>query len=164
MNLRCNQSFKVPVISEPSIPVNSKMVKNSLGISVPSFFKCPISLDIMTSPVSLSTGVTYDRSSIQQWLDEGNNTCPATMQVLESKDVIPNYTLRRLIQVWSTSNPIPTGSNSETSSQSFNQSEPRLGVHDVGKILEGIRNGVTESETLKILVRFALNRRRIRRS
>lgn len=155
MNLRYNQNFKIPVINEPSIPVNSKMVKNSLGLTVPSFFKCPISLDIMTSPVSLSTGVTYDRSSIQQWLDEGNNTCPATMQVLESKDVIPNYTLRRLIQVWSTSNPTPLGSNSETSSQSFNQSEPRIGVHDVGNILEGIRNGVADSETLKILVRYA---------
>ncbi|GLJ55862.1 hypothetical protein SUGI_1199490 [Cryptomeria japonica] len=72
--------------------------RQDLYITVPSFFKCPISLDIMKSPVSLSTGVTYDRCSIQKWLDEGHNTCPATMQVLESKEIIPNYTLRRLIQ------------------------------------------------------------------
>lgn len=79
------------------------MVKDDLYITVPSFFKCPISLDVMKSPVSLSTGVTYDRATIQRWLDGGNNTCPATMQVLQSKELIPNHTLHRLIQIWSDS-------------------------------------------------------------
>ncbi|KAA8531035.1 hypothetical protein F0562_005744 [Nyssa sinensis] len=65
------------------------MVRDDLYITVPSFFKCPISLDVMKSPVSLCTGVTYDRSSIQRWLDSGNNTCPATMQVLQNKDLRP---------------------------------------------------------------------------
>ncbi|XP_015057134.1 U-box domain-containing protein 27-like [Solanum pennellii] len=79
------------------------MRKDDLYITVPSFFRCPISLDVMKSPVSLCTGVTYDRSSIQRWLDSGNNTCPATMQVLQTKDLVPNYTLQRLIQIWSES-------------------------------------------------------------
>lgn len=72
-------------------------------ITVPSFFRCPISLDVMKSPVSLCTGVTYDRSSIQRWLDNGNNTCPATMQVLQNKEFVPNRTLQRLIQIWADS-------------------------------------------------------------
>ncbi|KAJ0238351.1 U-box domain-containing protein 29 [Hirschfeldia incana] len=72
-------------------------------ITVPSFFKCPISLDVMRSPVSLCTGVTYDRPSIQRWLDGGNNTCPATMQILRTKDLVPNLTLQRLIKAWSDS-------------------------------------------------------------
>lgn len=79
------------------------MVRDDLFITVPSLFRCPISLDVMKSPVSLCTGVTYDRSSIQRWLDNGNNTCPATMQVLHSKDFVPNHTLQRLIQIWSNS-------------------------------------------------------------
>ncbi|CAI0428355.1 unnamed protein product [Linum tenue] len=79
------------------------MVRDDLYITVPSFFRCPISLDVMKSPVSLSTGVTYDRSSIQRWLDSGNNTCPATMQVLETKEFVPNDNLHRLIQIWSNS-------------------------------------------------------------
>ncbi|XP_010245268.1 PREDICTED: U-box domain-containing protein 28-like [Nelumbo nucifera] len=91
------------------------MVKNDLFITVPSFFKCPISLDVMKSPVSLSTGVTYDRSSIQKWLDSGNNTCPATMQVLQSKDFVPNHTLHRLIQIWSDNLPNTTSSSSDAS-------------------------------------------------
>ncbi|CAH8392293.1 unnamed protein product [Eruca vesicaria subsp. sativa] len=72
-------------------------------ITVPTFFKCPISLDVMKSPVSLCTGVTYDRASIQRWLDGGNNTCPATMQILRTKEFIPNLTLQRLIKSWSDS-------------------------------------------------------------
>lgn len=79
------------------------MVREELYITVPNLFRCPISLDVMKSPVSLTTGVTYDRSSIQTWLDKGNNTCPATMQVLQSKDFVPNHTLQRLIQIWSNS-------------------------------------------------------------
>eukprot|EP01018_Ginkgo_biloba_P012492 Gb_29938 [translate_table: standard] len=128
------------------------MVRNDLYITIPTFFKCPISLDIMKSPVSLSTGVTYDRSSIQKWLDDGNNTCPATMQVLESKDVIPNYTLRRLIQVWSASNQISKDSDTATSSFNLNPVEPQ----QVKDILQDITNGVMESERLRKLSRFAI--------
>ncbi|XP_017631982.1 U-box domain-containing protein 29-like [Gossypium arboreum] len=76
------------------------MARDDLYIVVPSSFRCPILLDVMKSPVSLCTGVTYDRANIQRWLDSGNNTCPATMQVLESKDLILNRNLQRLIQIW----------------------------------------------------------------
>ncbi|KAL1831300.1 hypothetical protein ACET3Z_000951 [Daucus carota] len=91
------------------------MVRDDLRISIPSLFKCPISLDVMTSPVSLCTGVTYDRSSIQRWLDSGHNTCPATMQLLQTKEVVPNHTLKRLIKIWSDS--VQTQSNSLTQLQ-----------------------------------------------
>ncbi|KAE8691215.1 U-box domain-containing protein 27 [Hibiscus syriacus] len=77
--------------------------RDDLHITVPSIFRCPISLDVMKSPVSLCTGVTYDRASIQRWLDRGNNTCPATMQVLQSKEFVPNRNLQRHIQIWSDS-------------------------------------------------------------
>ncbi|XVE86575.1 hypothetical protein DITRI_Ditri18aG0044400 [Diplodiscus trichospermus] len=79
------------------------MGRDGLYITVPSFFRCPISLDVMKSPVSLCTGVTYDRASIQRWLDSGNNTCPATMQILQSKEFVPNRNLQRIIQIWSES-------------------------------------------------------------
>ncbi|KAK8624065.1 hypothetical protein V6N13_065422 [Hibiscus sabdariffa] len=86
------------------------MAKEALHITVPSVFRCPISLDVMKSPVSLCTGVTYDRSSIQQWLESGHDTCPATMQVLPSKDFIPNLTLHRLINLWIQSSTLRPGS------------------------------------------------------
>lgn len=71
---------------------------------VPSFFLCPISLEMMRDPVTLSTGMTYDRGSIEKWLGFGNKTCPTTNQVLESDELIPNHTLRRLIQTWCVKN------------------------------------------------------------
>lgn len=76
--------------------------RDDLRIStfIPPFFKCPISLEIMKDPVSLCTGTTYDRCSIEKWLDDGNEICPMTMRPLQSKDLIPNHTLRRLIQEW----------------------------------------------------------------
>lgn len=75
-------------------------------IDVPPFFLCPISLEIMKDPVTVSTGITYDRESIEKWLFSGkNNTCPATKQVLSAdSDLTPNHTLRRLIQAWCTLN------------------------------------------------------------
>ncbi|KAH1260654.1 U-box domain-containing protein 28 [Glycine max] len=78
----------------------AKVRDQKLYVTVPSLFRCPISMDVMRSPVSLCTGVTYDRASIQRWLDSGHDTCPATMQVLPSKDFIPNLTLHRLIRLW----------------------------------------------------------------
>lgn len=75
--------------------------KLRIEVKAPSLFRCPISLEIMQSPVSLCTGVTYDRASIQRWLDSGKTTCPATMLPLSTTDLVPNLTLRRLINIWS---------------------------------------------------------------
>ena len=74
-------------------------------IEVPSFFICPISLEIMKDPVTLSTGITYDREAIEKWLHtRKNNTCPITKQHLTDLELTPNHTLRRLIQSWCTIN------------------------------------------------------------
>ncbi|XP_059431105.1 E3 ubiquitin-protein ligase PUB23-like [Corylus avellana] len=76
-------------------------------IDVPSHFLCPISMELMRDPVTISTGITYDRENIERWLfscNNNNTTCPATKQVLSSKEVTPNHTLRRLIQAWCTLN------------------------------------------------------------
>ncbi|KAM0065480.1 putative U box domain, armadillo-like helical, Zinc finger, RING/FYVE/PHD-type [Helianthus debilis subsp. tardiflorus] len=74
-------------------------------VEVPPFFLCPISLEIMKDPVTLSTGITYDRDSIENWLfSRKNNVCPVTKQVIADIDLIPNHTLRRLIQSWCTLN------------------------------------------------------------
>ncbi|XVF55867.1 hypothetical protein PTKIN_Ptkin06aG0070800 [Pterospermum kingtungense] len=70
-------------------------------IDVPPFFICPISLEIMKDPVTVSTGITYNRESIEKWLFSGKNTtCPVTKQVIADCELTPNHTLRRLIQSW----------------------------------------------------------------
>ncbi|KAI3512004.1 hypothetical protein L1887_19166 [Cichorium endivia] len=74
-------------------------------VEVPRFFLCPISLEIMKDPVTLSTGITYDRDSIEKWLfSQKNDVCPVTKQVVVDIELTPNHTLRRLIQSWCTIN------------------------------------------------------------
>ncbi|XP_010260460.1 PREDICTED: U-box domain-containing protein 26-like [Nelumbo nucifera] len=69
-------------------------------MAIPHLFRCPISLDLFTDPVTLCTGQTYDRSSIEKWLAAGNLTCPVTMQRLHDPSLVPNHTLRHLIDQW----------------------------------------------------------------
>lgn len=67
----------------------------------PSFFICPISLQVMKDPVTISTGMTYDRESIQKWLFSYKKiTCPVTKQPLSDFRLTPNSNLLRLIQSW----------------------------------------------------------------
>ncbi|KAG9156457.1 hypothetical protein Leryth_019970 [Lithospermum erythrorhizon] len=64
----------------------------------PDDFRCPISLELMTDPVTLPTGHTYDRSSILKWFGAGNHTCPKTGEQLVSTDLVPNLALKQLIK------------------------------------------------------------------
>lgn len=43
---------------------------------------------------------TYERESIQRWLNSGHRTCPKTGQKLNYLTVAPNFALRNLIQQW----------------------------------------------------------------
>lgn len=74
------------------------------GIQIPYHFRCPISLELMTDPVTVITGQTYDRSSIESWIATKNTTCPVTRLPLTNFTLIPNHTLRRLIQEWCVKN------------------------------------------------------------
>ncbi|KAJ3677449.1 hypothetical protein LUZ60_003173 [Juncus effusus] len=77
-----------------------KSIPIKTNVTVPSHFMCPISLDLMQDPVAASTGITYDRKSIETWLEMGNISCPVTNQPVSHDELIPNHTLRRLIQDW----------------------------------------------------------------
>jgi U-box domain len=74
---------------------------------IPSYFLCPISLELMQDPVTPLTGITYDRSSIDKWLQTNKpHTCPVTRQPLTDLTLTPNHTLRRLIQSWCAANTV----------------------------------------------------------
>nr|GMC67582.1 U-box domain-containing protein 21-like [Ipomoea batatas]GMC80800.1 U-box domain-containing protein 21-like [Ipomoea batatas]GME01983.1 U-box domain-containing protein 21-like [Ipomoea batatas] len=76
-------------------------------LTIPTNFICPITLDLMKDPVTLSTGITYDRESIERWLEAGSKTCPVTNQALTTaaRDlIIPNHAIRKMIQGWCVEN------------------------------------------------------------
>ncbi|OMO94036.1 Armadillo [Corchorus olitorius] len=83
-------------------------------ITIPADFRCPISLELMRDPVVVASGQTYDRESINQWIESGHNTCPKTGQTLAHTNLIPNRALRNLIAMWCREQRIPfetAGSN-----------------------------------------------------
>lgn len=73
-------------------------------ITIPTHFRCPVSLDLMKDPVTLPTGITYDRTSIEKWIESGNKTCPVTNQNLTTFEITPNHTIRKMIQNWCVEN------------------------------------------------------------
>jgi hypothetical protein len=77
----------------------------SAPAEVPSHFLCPISLQLMRDPVTLPTGISYDRAAISRWLaapaPAGGRSCPVTRVPLPPQpQLTPNHTLRRLIHAW----------------------------------------------------------------
>lgn len=72
--------------------------------AVPGHFLCPISLDMMRDPVTAPTGITYDRDSLEGWLERGHDTCPVTGRPLRLEELIPNHATRRTIQEWCVAN------------------------------------------------------------
>jgi hypothetical protein len=72
-------------------------VQSSNGNDVPRGMICPISLTIMSDPVFASDGHSYDRNSIEQWL-RTHNISPVTNLPLPNKNLIPNHSLKAVIQ------------------------------------------------------------------
>ncbi|BFG21353.1 hypothetical protein CerSpe_076280 [Prunus speciosa] len=85
----------------------------------PCHFRCPISMELMKEPVTISTGVTYERKNIEKWFfTYKKKTCPATMQSIENFGIIPNHTLKRLIVSWQSNEDSKSSCSSPSSSQS----------------------------------------------
>ncbi|XP_031250452.1 U-box domain-containing protein 15-like [Pistacia vera] len=84
----------------PDGSVSKKSLQRCQTMLVPHEFLCPIILEIMTDPVIVATGQTYERESIQKWLNSHHRTCPKTGQTLDHLSLAPNYALRNLILQW----------------------------------------------------------------
>ncbi|KAL8150030.1 hypothetical protein AgCh_006876 [Apium graveolens] len=72
-------------------------------------FICPLSKKIMRNPVTLETGITYDREAIENWFKDCRNNgrklaCPITLKELRSIDLNPSIALRNTIEEWNARN------------------------------------------------------------
>ncbi|KAG5232752.1 U-box domain-containing protein [Salix suchowensis] len=85
------------VLKELKIKKSLKVVDDT---AIPEEFRCPISTKIMSDPVVLATGQTYDRPFIQRWLNEGHRTCPKTQQVISHTILTPNHLVQEMISKW----------------------------------------------------------------
>ena len=69
-------------------------------LRVPEYLICVISGEVMSDPVSLESGRTYERESILQLFDlcrsEGQQCyCPVTMMEVDPDILIPNFGLKK---------------------------------------------------------------------
>ncbi|KAI3730487.1 hypothetical protein L1987_61657 [Smallanthus sonchifolius] len=131
-------------------------------VTIPELFRCPISLELMKDPVTLATGITYDRESIERWIyEDGKNTCPVTGVVLTSLEPVPNHTIRRMIQDWCVQNKsygfdrIPTPRAPASAAQVSQILSKIVTVRDKGnaegvmELVVKIKDLVKESERIK---------------
>uniref|UniRef100_A0A5B7AI49 RING-type E3 ubiquitin transferase n=1 Tax=Davidia involucrata TaxID=16924 RepID=A0A5B7AI49_DAVIN len=98
-----NKFKRIAGVEETNVlddPVMPKALDKCPSLAIPNEFLCPITLEIMTDPVIIATGQTYERESIQQWLDSNHRTCPKTGQTLAHLSLAPNFALRNLILQW----------------------------------------------------------------
>ncbi|TXG50300.1 hypothetical protein EZV62_022824 [Acer yangbiense] len=109
----------------------------------PEDFRCPVSLELMTDPVTVSTGQTYDRSSIQKWFKAGNMICPKTGEKLSKTELIPNTTLKKLIQQFCADNGVSLAKSSRQS-------------HDIARTI--VPGSPAAAETMKFLSKFIVKR------
>ncbi|KAK8524560.1 hypothetical protein V6N12_029425 [Hibiscus sabdariffa] len=127
----------------------------STFLTIPKDFCCPISLDMMRDPVIISTGQTYDRSSIARWMEEGHYTCPKTGQMLIHNRLVPNRALRNLIMQWCTAHGVPYDplETTDASAESFAAALPIKATTEANRatatlLIQLLANGSQGAQTV----------------
>jgi len=73
-----------------------KKIPNIEEIKLDDNLYCPISKELMYNPVSNICGSTYEKVNILKWF-KTNNKDPLTNVVIENKILIPNNSLKSII-------------------------------------------------------------------
>lgn len=114
----------------------------------PLDFRCPISMEVMEDPVTIATGMTYERKNIEKWFFAyKKKTCPATMQSVESFGITPNHTLKRLIITWQSK-----GGPGTPSSESRKSTERHDEIVSLLEALESSPFKVTSLKKLRSMI------------
>uniref|UniRef100_A0A0D9X902 RING-type E3 ubiquitin transferase n=1 Tax=Leersia perrieri TaxID=77586 RepID=A0A0D9X902_9ORYZ len=124
------------VLGEVSV---TKSLDKCPSLMIPNDFLCPITFAIMTDPVIVASGQTYERRSIQKWLDSGERTCPKTRQPLAHLSLAPNYALKNLILQWCDKNKVELQKREpEPAAEQDEQRQHRAAGEDIPSLVEGM--------------------------
>ena len=86
-------------VDKAAATAGNRVTPPRFNLSVnPEALQCPITLELMTDPVTVATGQTYDRASIKKWIKSGCRTCPVTGERLRSAELVPNVAARGVIE------------------------------------------------------------------
>jgi len=78
------------------VKINEQLEKNN-NENIDYNFICSITHEIMTDPVITSDGHTYERSAIEKWLNN-NEQSPMTREIITRNSLVPNIALRNIIK------------------------------------------------------------------
>ncbi|XP_058787075.1 U-box domain-containing protein 45-like [Vicia villosa] len=101
------QAFDRQISRLGSFNINPNNKKSGQMALPPEELRCPISLQLMSDPVIIASGQTYERACIEKWFNDGHNTCPKTQQKLAHLSLTPNYCVKGLVASWCEQNGIP---------------------------------------------------------
>ncbi|KAF2866573.1 hypothetical protein BDV95DRAFT_203345 [Massariosphaeria phaeospora] len=83
----------------PQVPKKVSIVHKSPKFKVPAEYICPITGELMEDPVTTTDNFTYDRKSIERWL-QTHDTSPHTNLVLHSTLLRPNGQVKQAIMTF----------------------------------------------------------------
>lgn len=115
--------------------------KHNRSPVIPDEFRCPVSLELMTDPVIISTGQTFERACIQKWFDIGHKTCPKTHKTLAHTDLIPNYVLKSLIAHWCENNDVELPNKQQNRRPGLDCDQAKI-----NSLIAKLRNGCTQDQ------------------
>ncbi|GBG74176.1 hypothetical protein CBR_g17890 [Chara braunii] len=91
--------FLIELLRCTEVPVEQ------LRESLPQQFVCPLSQERMVEPVIIASHEVYERAFIYEWLHKRvKKVCPKTKNRLGDSQLLPNFTLRAEIRLWSLQN------------------------------------------------------------
>ena len=76
------------------------MSASSYSKHIPNEYICPITLEIMENPVTISDGLQLNGAAIKEWFDLGHTTSPSTNEQVDTSIMIPNISVRNIIKDW----------------------------------------------------------------
>ena len=91
-----NGANRFQSIIQGIVKINEQLEKNN-NENINYNFICSITHEIMIDPVISSDGHTYERSAIEKWLNN-NDQSPITRQIITRDSLVPNIALRDIIK------------------------------------------------------------------
>jgi hypothetical protein len=86
------------IMSAMNLSTEPSPSKPLAPVQPPKEYECPITKDLMTDPVVLTDGFSYERKAIVEWM-KSKVVSPMT-GITVSDSIVPNTVLRVLICEW----------------------------------------------------------------
>ena len=118
---------------------------------------CPITFDVMDRPVVAADGHSYEFAAITQWL-ASHATSPLTNLLLPSTTLFENWALRKSIEEWRASQPMPI----DPARLSLAEPEELIGEGSSGRVVAGVLATHGREQPVAVKTLAALTQREAR--